>query len=349
MSASVTLNCLVYHNSVFSVQIPDSLPQQPQASTSNTNVVWTKGMTIVQLEAALDFPAQASVVSKAKGAPPPSSIAVFPRFYTEQERRPIWNGRPSTNCGIPIQLYHRAFADFLRIARGDIVDIDLKPEVYSATHSLFHSSAAFYLNEASRVESNQDVFGSGHWPSASSVGGPWHVFRRRHHRGPWTCILGAVFVESAVVQQLTDFIWIGGHPYDNRKLESVTRILTSLGKGIADLQEFYQEVSRRGRDVDFKYKAYLFPDTPDTPKDPSKAISSATTETEGERRDIIVKFTQRYNAEAHRYLATEGHAPELLYCSKEDPNSADLAVLIMVVMEQIDGKTAYEQIWLLPT
>ncbi|KAH9175907.1 hypothetical protein EDB89DRAFT_1847067 [Lactarius sanguifluus] len=181
--------------------------------------------------------------------------------------------------------------------------------------------------------------------------------------GPWMCIFGAVFIENVVVQQLTDFIWIGDHPYDDRKLELVTRLLASLGTGIAELQEFYRSLSLRGfphnsrrffpfvqcysvgeRVVNFSYQAYLYPDTLDTPKNPSKAIFIATTGTGVERRNIIVKFTQRYNAKAHRHLATECRAPELLYCSKEDPNSADFAGLIMIVMEYIDGgKTAYQQ------
>ncbi len=59
------------------------------------------------------------------------------------------------NHGIPIQLYHPSFAKFLRIAREDNVEIDLKPEVYSATHSLFHSSAVVYDDEARRVEATR--------------------------------------------------------------------------------------------------------------------------------------------------------------------------------------------------
>ncbi|KAH9000157.1 hypothetical protein EDB92DRAFT_470325 [Lactarius akahatsu] len=173
--------------------------------------------------------------------------------------------------------------------------------------------------------------------------------------GPWMCILGAVYVEYPIVQQLTDFIWIGGHPYDNHKLKSVTRILASLGTGIAELKEFYSKLPRlynsqrffpfvrhysvEGRVVNFSYMTYLFP-----MQSPSKAIFRATAETEGERRNIIVKFTQRYNVEAHRHLATKHLAPELLYCSEDDPDSADLAGLIMVVMEDIDGgQTAYEK------
>ncbi|KAH9175906.1 hypothetical protein EDB89DRAFT_1942580 [Lactarius sanguifluus] len=64
--------------------------------------------------------------------------------------------------------------------------------------------------------------------------------------GPWMCILGAVFVDNVVIQQLTDFLWIGGHPYDDDRLESVTHILTSLGTGITELREFYKKLSLCG-------------------------------------------------------------------------------------------------------
>src|SRR6266702_3955106 len=178
--------------------------------------------------------------------------------------------------------------------------------------------------------------------------------------GPWMCILGAVFVDHVVVQQLTDFIWIGGHPYNDDKLESVARILASLGTGIAELREFYKTLSLRGPQqdpqrffpfirqysvgehvVNFSYQGYLLQKTPESPP---KAIFSAIAETEvgrESRREIVVKFVQRYNAKAHRLLATAHRAPELLYCSKEDPNPVDLAGLIMVVMEFIDGRTAH--------
>ncbi len=59
------------------------------------------------------------------------------------------------NHGIPIQLFHPSFAKFLRIAREDTVEIDLKPEVYSATHSLFHTSAVVYDDEGRRVEATR--------------------------------------------------------------------------------------------------------------------------------------------------------------------------------------------------
>src|SRR6266702_62076 len=178
--------------------------------------------------------------------------------------------------------------------------------------------------------------------------------------GPWMCILGAVFVDHVVVQQITDFIWIGGHPYNDDKLQSVTRILAALGTGIAELREFYKALSLRGSQQDpqrffpfirqysvgehvinFSYQGYLLQNTPESPPRP---MFFAITETEvgrKSRREIVVKFVQRYNAKAHRLLATAHCAPELLYCSKEDPNPVDLAGLIMVVTKYIDGKTAH--------
>jgi len=175
------------------------------------------------------------------------------------------------------------------------------------------------------------------------------------------CILGAVFVDHVVVQELTDFIWMGGHPYNDDKIKSVTRVLAALGRGIAELEEFYKELSFDDSQdpqrffpfirhytvgeqiVRFSYKAYLMRKNLNSP---SKAIFLATTDIEDRRdsrQEIVVKFVQRYNPEAHRLLAIAGRAPELLYCSKEDPHAPDLAGLIMVVMGYVDGKTAHQR------
>ena len=90
-------------------------------------------------------------------APSSSSAAALNGFLHEQEKHPIWNGRPSMNRGIPIQLYHPSFANFLRVAHEDTGEIELKPEDYSATHSLFLHSASLYKEEAKRVEAT-DAF-----------------------------------------------------------------------------------------------------------------------------------------------------------------------------------------------
>jgi hypothetical protein len=176
--------------------------------------------------------------------------------------------------------------------------------------------------------------------------------------GPWICILGAVFVDKVVIQELTDFIWIGGDPYNDDKLKSVTRMLTAVGDGISELEDFYSKLTLRNprpdpqrffpfirhyfdgdRIVKFSYMAYLT-------RSHSKPIFLAKTEpVDGQKsgQDVVIKFVQRYNAEAHRILAEIGRAPELFYCSGEDANAPDLCGLIMVVMERVDGKTAHER------
>jgi hypothetical protein len=94
--------------------------------------------------------AQCRLVETALNAPSPSSAAVLNSFIQTQTKHPIWNGRPSEKRGIPIQLYHPAFGKFMQAITDDTVDIGLKPEDYSAVHSLFHRSAVVYDDEALR-------------------------------------------------------------------------------------------------------------------------------------------------------------------------------------------------------
>jgi hypothetical protein len=61
--------------------------------------------------------------------------------------------------------------------------------------------------------------------------------------GPWLLILGAVFVDRIVVQELTDFIWIGRHPFDDEKIKRVTQILTALGMGVGELDNYYSKLA----------------------------------------------------------------------------------------------------------
>jgi hypothetical protein len=61
--------------------------------------------------------------------------------------------------------------------------------------------------------------------------------------GPWLLVLGAVFVDRIVVQELTDFIWIGGHLFDDEKIKRVARILAALGKGLGELEDYYSKLA----------------------------------------------------------------------------------------------------------
>ncbi|KAI9435242.1 hypothetical protein BJY52DRAFT_1197709 [Lactarius psammicola] len=151
------------------------------------------------------------------------------------------------------------------------------------------------------------------------------------------------------------FIWIGGHPYDDDKLVSVTRTLASLGAGITELRQFYGTLHPFGPIPDFQrffpfirqycrrvYFQLLVPGLPpqENSGKPPEAIFIATTEPEigRESRKLVIKYVQRYNADAYRILATKRRDADLIYYSKEDPNAVDLAGLSMVVMEHIDGE-----------
>jgi hypothetical protein len=96
--------------------------------------------------------AQERVIQDSSTAPTPSQAAILNTFRNEQAKRPIWNGRPSTNRGIPIQLYHPSFGKFLRAVGDDSVEIELEAEDYSAVHSLFHTSAILHSNEGERTQ-----------------------------------------------------------------------------------------------------------------------------------------------------------------------------------------------------
>jgi hypothetical protein len=86
------------------------------------------------------------------------------------------------------------------------------------------------------------------------------------------CILGAVFTETVLVQQLTDYVWTGGNPYNDKGLESVARLFKALSVGLQDLKMFYSNLAAapapdiqcmfpcirsyldpRGQKVDFRY------------------------------------------------------------------------------------------------
>ncbi|KAH9167868.1 hypothetical protein EDB89DRAFT_1649475 [Lactarius sanguifluus] len=134
-------------------------------------------------------------------------------FITGQKNSPIWNGRPSTNCGIPIQLYRPSFAKFLRISHGDAVGIELKPETYSATHSLFHLSAALYSNEDKRVAATRTPLGLG--PNIM-ITEDQHIF-------------------------LVDFNWCRGHEKDTYP------VLLNDNRHTPNSIDWHPDVKRRGR------------------------------------------------------------------------------------------------------
>ncbi|KAG8689907.1 hypothetical protein FRC11_014955, partial [Ceratobasidium sp. 423] len=169
--------------------------------------------------------------------------------------------------------------------------------------------------------------------------------------GPWMCILGAIYLEDVVVQPLTDYIWLGHHPQQDRRLIELTRVFHALDTSVSELKKYYENLfkslallrtkstsidpdamrffpyfrSFRGedlREVRFNYLHIL--------GDPSlrRSVFKASAET-GE--DIVVKFAERYGIDVHRLLASRGLAPKVLFY--ESPRSR--AGLHTIVMEYV--------------
>ncbi|KAB5592332.1 Sorting nexin-25 [Ceratobasidium theobromae] len=160
--------------------------------------------------------------------------------------------------------------------------------------------------------------------------------------GPWMCILGAVFLGGPVVQPLTDFLWVGYDPARPSRLTHLARVFYCLSLAQRELTEFYENLpipsparffpyvthytDSNGRRVHFTYIEALG----------LKPTFLANTHGENPRQ-ILVRFVHRYNSTAHRLLAQEGLAPELLYDGMTHLGDQPGPEHHMIVMEFIQG------------
>ncbi|TFK20558.1 hypothetical protein FA15DRAFT_646854 [Coprinopsis marcescibilis] len=172
--------------------------------------------------------------------------------------------------------------------------------------------------------------------------------------GSWLVVLGAVFTSCAVVQRLTDYIYLGRtRAIDDTNTRRIARIFHALRSGLVELKSFYETLAPRSRNapisvdrffpcatsyvaedksiVSFRYRRYL--------KEQSPTCVAFLAEGPA-RRQLVVKFVERYGAEAHRLLADSGQAPALLYYGDvwHDGPAEGCRPRKMVVMEYVDGK-----------
>jgi serine/threonine protein kinase len=157
--------------------------------------------------------------------------------------------------------------------------------------------------------------------------------------GPWICIAGAVYLEKPVIAPLTDYISLM-ETYDTNHKHRIARLFQAFSNGINNLKAFYQQnIPAASSNLEFLYPfPCQYVDGQSTVRfsyiEPLKVDSVKhwkARNTEG--KDIVIKFTQRYNEAAHKLCATKNMAPQLLYVGKE------VYGWCMVVMEYIDGVT----------
>lgn len=168
--------------------------------------------------------------------------------------------------------------------------------------------------------------------------------------GPWLYVLGGVLTDAFIVQPLTDLILLSGAALDSSRTVAVVRLFRSLSASLDQLAAFYRGVvphnirppaperlyphiraypSRSGS-VTFRYTSRL------TDAHSSRAVYKARTD---DGADIVVKFVQRYNADAHQLLAARLMAPDLLYYSMQGPTPTKYGGLAMVVMKFVEGRS----------
>jgi len=156
------------------------------------------------------------------------------------------------------------------------------------------------------------------------------------------CVLGGVYLEKAIVQRLTDYIWLGGDAFDHGQLVSTSRLFTAIKSSISALQTYYQSLETLHLQADsfpfvrefgeqkFKYLLRLAPDYP------SRLLYKAQLD-DPSGNLLVVKFVSTYHAEAHRLLAQRQLAPSLHYAGTEDSARSLYGGRYMVVMDFVDG------------
>ncbi|KAH7304808.1 hypothetical protein B0J17DRAFT_623066 [Rhizoctonia solani] len=165
------------------------------------------------------------------------------------------------------------------------------------------------------------------------------------------CVLGAIFLDRPVVQPLTDFLWIGEDRVRPFELDHIARVFHSINQARGELDNYYRAnnppspgkssispfpylthyLDLTGQIVHFAYRKRLCSDNPE------KTIYLAETIDAENPQPIVVKFVHSYNADAHRLLAQNRLAPELLYDGTMYPESQPGPNHAMIVMEFVQG------------
>ncbi|KAK0458356.1 uncharacterized protein EV420DRAFT_394133 [Desarmillaria tabescens] len=176
--------------------------------------------------------------------------------------------------------------------------------------------------------------------------------------GPWIVILGAVFRTLPIVQRLTDYLWLGNsRANDDDHALRLARVFQSVRLAIDNLEKYYQELELT--DSPSIQPTRFFPDVTEYDDgtnvvgfqylQPLEIDETCMTflaqidEAHGEEQ-VVVKFVQRYGAEAHRLLASKGKAPAPKYCGPISNNSKYwYGSLQMVVMEFLPGQTVAQK------
>ena len=165
--------------------------------------------------------------------------------------------------------------------------------------------------------------------------------------GPWICVSGGVFVKKAIIQRLTDYVWLGSDPFVSTRQDYVARLFTALKSAISSLDKYYKALGQNLRSLTAKTTVSPFPFITEYGAEKIKFTYSSRLVSEYRYKllfkarlddmhntQVVVKFAERYNVEAHRLLAAEDLAPKLRYSSTD--NNIRYGKRWMIVMDYVD-------------
>lgn len=155
-------------------------------------------------------------------------------------------------------------------------------------------------------------------------------------------------MEVFAVQAFTNYIYLGGDPFESEKVRHVAKVFDALARAVKALQhEYFFLLPQNETNFFSPSPTYL----------PTSTFSGALKFKgrfmyEGRHHDdyrqslfladydgkiVLVKFCERYSDDGHRNLASVGLAPVLHYASEV------VGGLTMVVMDLVDGRDAYHE------
>jgi len=174
--------------------------------------------------------------------------------------------------------------------------------------------------------------------------------------GPCLAIMGAVFGTRAIVQRI-DFgsRWLCRQRVISRNdVMKAARPLYALKLAIAELAQWYRTELEPMKRVVGRQPSFMFPHfmsfTGDNSEEikfvylkPESLLPSCTVffaELELDKKGVVVKFLDTYNAEAHRYMAHHELAPKLIYCNALP--GIGYEGRMMVIMEKVEGQFLFD-------
>jgi serine/threonine protein kinase len=177
-----------------------------------------------------------------------------------------------------------------------------------------------------------------------------------------------VLTDKLIVERLV-MLWVGhSTTHDDDHTRFVSRALHALSVAIDELREWYKTLdddnfplfdeemkapANHPRFFPFAYRyplvgedfrtvvefEYLCPLQPD--QSTCVTFRAMTKGGSHPKKQVVVKFVQRYSSEVHDVLAAVSMAPSLLYYGRIDPD-VDYGKWKMVVMDYFDGKPSYD-------